>query len=244
MVSTTGMNATPLDKLSAENNVSVQQPSATKKNRRQRAAAAAAKAKIQAVQPSGTEPTSGNIRDSTPCIAKHEPSTADNKPKGWQASLTIADIKAMKAEKARKQREAARCAKQEPKPVPETTHACQIGKDQGRQSCADKGCQTSPALQAGNKGIPQEHKDQPQQRAQHVHNEDHTIQFMQPGMFVPSCGIRRCPVKAFHTRRPYKFNEPGRPYFIKMIQDRAAKGIATNKEFEKLDRFFNLHRHV
>ena len=243
MVYTTNMNATSAETLSVEKNVSVQQPPATKKNRRQRAAAAA-KVKIQAVQPPGTEAASGNIRDSTPCIAENEPSSADNKPKGWQASLTIADIKAMRAEEARKECEAARRAKQESKFVPETTHACQIGKDKGRKSCADKGCQTSPGPQAGNNGIPQEHNDQPQQRAQHIHNEDHTIQFMHPGRFVPSCGIRGCPVKAFHSRRAYKFNESGRPYFIKMIQDRAAKGIATNKEFKKLDRFFNLHRHV
>lgn len=243
MARANNMNATSVERLSVENEVSMQHAKATKKTRRQRAAAAA-KSKTQALQSPETKTASENVRDSTPCVAKNEPSSADSKPKGWQASLTIADIKAMKAEEARKEREAARCTKSESKPMPETTHACQLGKDKGRQSCADKGCQTPPAPQAGNKGIPQKHEDHPQQRAQHMHNEDHTIQFMHPGRCVPSCGIRGCPVKTFHSRRPYKFNEPGRPWFIKMLQERAAKGIATNKEFKKLDRFFNLHRHV
>ena len=233
----------PVERFPVENNISTQQPEAAKKNRRQRAAAAA-KVKSLAVQPLQIKATSRNIQESTPCIEGKKPSSANSKPKGWQASLTIADIKAMKAEEARKEREAARLAKPESKAMPETTHACQTGKEKGRQSRADKGCQTSPAPQAGKKGIPQKHKDQPQQPALHIHSEDHAVQFMHPGMLVPSCGIRRCPVKAFHSRRPYRFNEPGRPYFIKMIQDRAAKGMATNKEFEKLDRFFNLHRHV
>ena len=59
---------------------------------------------------------------------------------------------------------------------------------------------------------------------------------------LPPCGIRGCPVKAPHARRVYRWNERARPNFIKIIQHKHQRGEATDAEYEKMDRFFDVHK--
>ena len=56
---------------------------------------------------------------------------------------------------------------------------------------------------------------------------------------VSGCGLRGCPVKAFHLRKQYARNDPERPNFVKKIQ---AKGEdATSVEVADMGRLFELH---
>lgn len=59
---------------------------------------------------------------------------------------------------------------------------------------------------------------------------------------LPPCGIRNCPVLAPHERRPYVFNEPDRPNWVKNIQGKG--DAATNVEWDNMDRFFIVHSFV
>ena len=58
------------------------------------------------------------------------------------------------------------------------------------------------------------------------------------------CRLSGCPVKAAHEARAYKFDDSRRPNFIKMLQLKAAGGEGKEHEFEKLDRFFLIHKSI
>ena len=126
--------------------------------------------------------------------------------------------------------------------MPETPHACQIGKDMGRQSRADKGCQISPAPQASNKGIPQKHKTSLNNGLNiSIKRITQSSSCTQEGL---SLHVALDVARSKPSTRAARVNSTSQDSLHQDDQDRAAKGIATNAEFEKLDRFFNLHRHV
>lgn len=243
------------------------EPVALKKNRRQRAKASKANAEAKAAESatskdSEVDTKASSTRNTTPA------QSTDDKPKGWKASLTIADIKAQKEEEARRKHEVAHTRREEQKsekPERQATQDQQIGKCKARQAQNGIGKGKDPYSQgtSPSQHVPQtsspnnnnnnnhgavdnQHTiiEQPQ-IAQSPHSTQSqtdrpTIQFMhqQP---LPPCGIPGCPVKAPHERRAYGFKERKRPSFVKLMQGKMKKGTASEREIEKVGRFFRLH---
>ncbi|KAL8791370.1 MAG: hypothetical protein Q9195_005908 [Heterodermia aff. obscurata] len=182
-----------------------------KSRRRQRKTAQA--------QSASTSPT-----DTRPSSPKDALLATDNKPKNWEASLTMAELKALRSEEAAKKhnRQFPPRAKPDP-PVPKPKKARQLRSATPKQE-TQPGEKISAAAKPTGTSPP---------------TDNLAIRYEQP---LPPCGIRGCPVRAYHERRPYVFNEENRPAMIKMIQNKA--GASTEADWSTLDRFFILHGHV
>ena len=241
-----------------------------KKNRRQRAKALKTNTEAAArTEQSATSKDSKNETKPSPSSKDiTHPSSADDKPKGWRASLTIADIKAQKEEEARMKHEAVHPRRGEQKLETQAINDRQNGKVKARQSQDSDGegkglhSQGTPPSQARPQSPSQDKNsinendtieaygtviEQPQiiqdPRSAQAHTHRAKIQFMhqQP---LPPCGIYGCPVKAPHERRAYGFKERNRPSFVKMLQSKMNKGRASGREQEKVERFFGLHGEI
>lgn len=162
-----------------------------KKSRRARAKAAQQKAKeTESAEPSTAVPAAANALASS----------SDDKKKGWQANLTIAEFEALKAEKVIKKHNERfpHKPKVEGTPEPGTVKATQT-KD----------------------GRPQHHDT----RRPNANGSEPRVE--RP---LPPCGILGCPIKADHERREYKFDEPSRPNLIKHLQARGNKTTAGDRK--------------
>lgn len=189
-------------------------------------------------------------------------SAAEVKPKGWQANLTIAHIKEMKIKEAQEKHEKLHPRRTEPKPenahqkkpfrtqpttakgtqkdTPRAQHA--VNNEQKNVNRGSMPPRAEPAAIIGQQNLM---TTKPRAEPASI-NEQQIVtatapRFEQP---LPPCGIRGCPIKAPHERRRYVFNELQRPPLIRIIQEKANWGEASEEEFRKLDAFFNLHRHV
>ena len=210
-----------------------------KKSRRQRQRKKAAKTQTAPSNPTEAGPSSPKDPIEPVSI------TDNDKPKNWEASLTIAEIKALKSEEATKkhnQRFPPRAkrdadhitkpkkARQVPPAAPkaEAVQKPQPAPSQKPKSAAAKKVKPTPANEV--KTV---------QTTPSSDGDQSGILYSRP---LPPCGIRGCPVKADHERRPYVFNEKNRPAMIKMIQNKAHH--ATEADWRTLDRFFILHELV
>ena len=193
----------------------------SKKSRRQRKNAA-----------KGQTASSKDVADAGPSPPKDTILVTDNKPKNWEASLTIAEIKALRAEEATKKHNqkfpprAKRDTVTKPKKARQVPPAAPKAEPVQKTNRVEK--TNAPAK-----------KLDPVQTTTSPAAGHSSIRYGQP---LPPCGIRGCPVKADHERRPYVFNEEDRPAMIKMIQNKADE--ATEADWKTLDRFFILHEHI
>ena len=193
----------------------------SKKSRRQRRNAA----KTQAV-------SSNDVIDAGPSPPKDAISVMENMPRNWEASLTIAEIKALRSEQATKKHNQQFPPRAKRDTVAKPKKARQVPSAAPKAEPVQK---TNPV----EKSIAPAQKPDPVQITTSPAADHSGIRYGQP---LPPCGIRGCPVKADHERRPYVFNEEDRPSMIKMIQNKADE--ATEADWKTLDRFFILHEHI
>ncbi|CAF9935169.1 MAG: hypothetical protein HETSPECPRED_009684 [Heterodermia speciosa] len=146
----------------------------------------------------------------------------ESKPKNWEASLTMAEIKAMKSEEAKKKHN---------EQFPPRANRDPVKKPKKARQVAPPAAPNAKPVQESNPG---ENINAP---AQKPAMDQSGIRYEQP---PPPCGIPGCPVRAYHEPRRYVYNEAARPAMIKMIQ-RKSNDEASEADWNTLDRFFLLH---
>ena len=241
---------------------------APKKSRRQRQKAAKAKA-AQDLKHGGTTKADQQTSGST--------KTPAEKAERSLASLTIAEVKALKLEESLKKHyalnppKAATAPKKNEKanhltrattaakakktaapkndeqassPAEGTTataaNKITAPKNDEKASSPTKASTTAKAKRK--KNVRKKKAKQPVQ-----YQEQGTTTILKPGIPQPPglrfgiapCGIHNCPVLAPHERRPYVWNEPARPNWVKTIQDKG--DTATRRDWDNMDRFFIVH---
>ena len=222
-----------------------------KSRRRQRKNAAKAQA------------ASSNLADTGPSPPNHDVIPVDNKPKNWKASLTIAELKALKTEEATKKhnqqfpprakRDTDLHTVTKPKKTQQVLPAAEPAQ-KPKAAPAEKPNKAAPA-EKPNKAAPTTEKSKPtlagKPKRTPVEEPKPVLattcsDFDQSGILYEMprapCGIRGCPVRANHQRRPYLFNEDHRPAMIKMIQSKG--DAATRADWNTVDRFFKLHENA
>ena len=207
---------------------------ATKKNRRQRQKAAKAKAAQHSKHADTIE--ADQSMTMTP-VDKAERSLA---------SLTIAEVKALKLEESLKKHNAQNPPKaatapkknQKPNPPAKATTTAQANKN----AAPKKDEHATPSAKAATAAKAKQPVQYPAQRNTTISmpgiEQPPDLLFQR----LPPCGIRNCPVLAPHERRPYVFDEPDRPNWVKNIQDKG--DAATGNEWDNVDRFFILHSFI
>ena len=111
----------------------------------------------------------------------------DEKPAGWKASLTMAQIKALKQEEGLKKH----AAMHPPKPASE--------------NAGTKGESSSASAKGKGKAAQHEHDFQTKPRSDIQH------------IVIPGCGLEGCPVEGRHPARPYTVDDYQLPSYVKTL---------------------------
>ena len=169
----------------------------------------------------------------TAALTSNIETTSNEKPKekGWEASLTMAQLKAYKAEEALKAHNKRFPPK--PKADPKTAKPNQA-------PVKDKETANTNKTHAGLKNTKTTNSVNARW-ANVARNESNNFKavLVVPQAPCSGCGIKDCPVKDKHERRVYAVKDPNRPNLIKKIQ---AKFGASEKEMRTLTHFFEAHK--
>lgn len=158
---------------------------------------------------------------------------AQTKPAGFLASLTMPEIKLLKA---REKIEAQELLAREKMEAQELLHPPRPAGTPAKDNKNGKTAKKTAKKPARNQSISQAAAKKGEQTPK--------AREPRPERPLPPCGIRGCPVMAPHAPRVYVWNERARPNLIKIIQAKHHRGEAEDSEYQKLDLFFQLHINV
>lgn len=159
-------------------------------------------------------------------------SNTDEKPKekGWEASMTMAQLKAYKAEEALKAHNKRFPPKPKQDPTPTNTK---------QAPAKTKTPGLTDGVHAGLKNVTTGGGNARWANVARTETDNYKPIPVAPQTWVSGCGIEGCRVKAEHERREYAVKDPGRPNLIKKIQ---AKFGPDENELKTLTHFFDLHK--